>query len=83
MEKPFSVILKEKFGEYEVRDAYDDFCASFRCREHAKTWAKLMKGGSYIVDREPPKIQGKQNEKSNLRLHPARIEQQRTRLVME
>ena len=58
MNRPFSVILIEKFGEYEVRDAYGSFCASFRCREHAKTWAKLMNGGSYIVDREPPQIQG-------------------------
>lgn len=58
MNRPFRVILKERFGEYEVRDAYDLFCASFRCREHAITWAKLMNGGSYIVDREPPQIQG-------------------------
>lgn len=54
MNRPFSVILKEKFGEYEVRDAYDYFCASFKCREHAKTWAKLMNGSAYIVNREPP-----------------------------
>lgn len=58
MERPFSVILKERFGEYEVRDAYDFFCASFKCREHAKTWAKLMNGSAYIVDREPPTVEG-------------------------
>ena len=46
-------------GEFEVRIIYNNhFVAAFLLAEHAATWARLMNGFAYIVDKEPPKIKG-------------------------
>ena len=46
-------------GEFEVRRMYNGkFVAAFLSAEHAAIWARLMNGLAYIVDKEPPKIEG-------------------------
>ena len=51
--------FNQRVGEFEVRRIYNDkFVAAFLSAEHAAIWARLMNGLAYIVDKEPPKIEG-------------------------
>lgn len=51
--------FNQHVGQFEVRGIYNNkFIAGFLSAEHAATWTRLMNGFAYIVDKEPPKIEG-------------------------